>query len=455
MSREGGGRDTEPPLGDTAETRSRSPVRTKQRRIAKLAREHPQRSFNSLAHHIDLAWLEEAYRRTRKDGARGVDGQTAQEYSQNLQENLEDLLNRAKSGHYQAPPVRRGYIPKGKPGQRRPIGIPTFEDKVLQRAVALVLEPIYEEDFLDCSYGFRPGRSPHQALQVLWREIQKLGGCWVLDVDVSNCFGALQHVWLRRFLRRRVSDGVIRRLIGKWLKAGVWEEGRTWYPEEGTPQGGVVSPLLSNLYLHEVLDVWFDQEVRPRLRGRALVVRFADDFVLGLEWEEDARRVLEVLPKRFARYGLTIHPEKTRKIRFLRPGGGQRQRATFDFLGFTHYWGRSRRGKWVVKRQTAQDRLSRGLKRLSSWCRKHRHQQVAEQHRVLCLKVRGHYLYYGITGNGKSLCAFGHEVTRIWRRWLNRRDRTRPMKWPRFELLLERYPLPPVRVYHSVYSAKP
>ena len=433
-------------------------VSTKQQRIARLAREHPHRSFVSLAHHIDEDWLSEAFRRTRKDGAAGVDGQTAQEYARDLEGNLADLLDRAKSGTYRAPAVRRRHIPKGSKGETRPIGIPTFEDKVLQRAVVMLLEPIYEQDFLDCSYGFRPGRSQHDALQVLWRGIQWMGGCWLLDVDVSKYFDTLDRGRLREFLAKRVSDGVIRRLIDKWLKAGVWEDGKTWFPGEGTPQGGVISPLLSNLYLHEVLDVWFAEIVKPRLRGRAFLVRFADDFVLGFEYESDARRVWEVLPKRFAKYGLTIHPEKTRLVRFQRPapsGRSETPRQTFNFLGFTHYWGRSRRGKWVVRRKTAKDRLSRSLKRISHWCRKHRHLKVAEQQRHLRLKVVGHYQYYGITGNAKCLGQFRYEVSRIWRKWLNRRDRSRQMTWERFGQFLAHYPLPPVRVYRSIYSANP
>jgi group II intron reverse transcriptase/maturase len=304
-----------------ADAQESDPVSTRQQRIAQLAEQRPQLGFTSLNHYLDLDWLIEAFQRTRKDAAPGVDGQTAEQYGLHLLENLQGLLDRAKSGTYRAPPVRRVYIPKGTGTELRPLGIPTLEDKVLQRAIVMVLEPIYEQDFLDCSYGFRPGRSAHQALGVLWRQAMALGGCWLVEVDIRKFFDTLDHAWLRGFLKQRVRDGVVLRLIDKWLKAGILEEGVQTTPEAGTPQGGVISPLLANVYLHHVLDVWFEQEVKPRLKGRAFLVRYADDFVMGFACEEDARRVLEVLPKRFGKYGLTLHPEKTRLVRFTRPAG--------------------------------------------------------------------------------------------------------------------------------------
>src|SRR4051812_40685256 len=285
-------------------TPSPDPISTRRQRIAELARQAPQAAFTTLAHHIDIDWLHEAYRRTRKDGAVGVDGQTAESYAADLEGNLRSLLDRAKSGRYQAPPVKRVHIPKGTGSQTRPIGMPTFEDKVLQRAVAMVLEAIYEEDFLACSYGFRPGRSAHDALRDLWRELMGLGGGWVLEVDIRSFFDELDHGHLRTFLDRRVRDGVIRRTIGKWLQAGVLEEGRLKHPVTGTPQGGVVSPMLANIYLHEVVDRWFEEEVKPRLGGRAVLIRYADDLVIAFAEERDARRVEEVLLKRLARFGL-------------------------------------------------------------------------------------------------------------------------------------------------------
>jgi len=274
-------------------------VSTRQRRIAQLAEQMPEKGLTSLNQHLDLAWMREAYRRTRKDGATGIDGQTAADYEKGLEGNLRSLLERAKSGTYWAPPVRRVHIPKGTEGATRPIGIPTLEDKVLQRAIVMLLEPIYERDFFDCSYGFRPRRSAHDAIDSLSKQTMWSGVSCILDVDISKFFDTLDHGHLRTFLQQRIRDGVVLRLIGKWLNAGVMEDGAVTHPEAGSPQGGVISPLLANVYLHYVLDEWFVSEVRPRLRGRAYMVRYADDFVIGFTEDEDARRVMAVLPKRF------------------------------------------------------------------------------------------------------------------------------------------------------------
>jgi len=440
-------------------------VYTKQQRIAELAKQSPQMGFTSLAYLMDIDWLREAYQRTRKDGAVGVDGLSAAEYERDLEANLQSLLDRAKSGTYQAPPVRRVYIPKGgSMNETRPIGIPTLEDKILQRAVVMLLEPIYEQDFYDCSYGFRPRRSPHRALEAFWKQAMDSAGGMVLEVDIRKFFDTLDHAHLRELLRRRVRDGVLLRLIGKWLNAGVLEEGSISYPEAGSPQGGVISPILSNVFLHYVLDEWFEREVKPRLEGRAYLIRFADDFVIGFTHEADARRVLEVLPKRFGKYGLTIHPDKTRLVPFHRPpvrSSGHDDETgspgTFDLLGFTHYWGRSLKGTWVVKRKTARSRLTRAIRTIAQWCRRHRHQPIGKQQQTLCQKLRGHFAYYGITGNVYALTQFRTAVVRCWRKWLNRRNRERTLDWTTFNRLQERYPLPAVRVVHSVYAhaAKP
>ena len=433
-------------------------VSTRQQRIAELAKQSPEMGFTSLAHHIDLAWMFEAFHRTRKDGATGVDGQTAEDYLKDLPGNLQSLVDRAKSGTYRAPPVRRVHIPKGTGQETRPLGIPTFEDKVLQRAVVMVLEAVYEQDFLDCSYGFRPGRSAHQALDTLWRQTMGMDGGWIVEVDIRKFFDTLDHAHLRELLRLRIRDGVLLRLIGKWLNAGVLEEGSLTFPESGTPQGGVVSPLLANVYLHYVLDVWFERQVKPCLKGRAFLIRYADDFVMGFACEEDARRVLEVLPKRFGKYGLTLHPDKTRLVPFERPAQdpprgtpdeGNRP-GTFDLLGFTHYWGRSWKGFWVVKRKTAQGRLNRALRMIAQWCRLNRHQPLAEQHRTLGQKLRGHFGYYGIIGNSLALSVFRSAVERIWKKWLSRRRRRGFLSWATFVRLLRRYPLPAARVAHPV-----
>lgn len=414
--------------------------------------------ITTLAHHIDLAWMYEAYRQTRKSGAVGIDKVTAEEYSADLDANLKSLLDRFKSGTYRAPAVRRVRIPKGGNGATRPIGIPTFEDKVLQRAVAMAMEAVYEQDFLDCSYGFRPGRSAHDALEVLWKGLMDMRGGWVLDLDISKFFDSLDHRKLRGILDKRVRDGVIRRAIDKWLKAGVMENGQVERPVSGTPQGGVISPILANIYLHEVLDSWFEERVKPRLHGRAFLVRYADDAVIVFSDRRDAERVLEALGRRCAEYGLTLHPEKTRLVPFRRParqpGGngpdrGQRP-GTFDFLGFTHCWGKSRRGKWLVRRKTSRGRMKRAIKAVSLWCRYHRHWRVCEQHRYLSKVLVGHYWYYGITGNSVSIGRFRQEVQKAWRKWLNRRSQRAKMTWARFHQLSKRYPLPLARAYRSV-----
>jgi group II intron reverse transcriptase/maturase len=413
-------------------------------------------AFTSLAYLMDIDWLKEAYRRTRKDGAVGVDGVTAEEYEQDLEGNLQSLLDRAKSGTYKAPPVRRVHIPKGgSTTETRPLGIPTLEDKLLQRAVVMLLEPIYEQDFLDCSYGFRPGRSAHQALTSFRDQTmngQPKGG-WVLEVDIRKFFDNLEHNHLRQFLRLRVRDGVLLRLIDKWLKAGVMEDGNVSHPDSGTPQGGVVSPLISNVFLHYVLDQWFEQDVKPRMRQPAFLIRYADDFVIGFRDERDAQRVLEVIPQRFGKYGLTVHPTKTKLVRF-RPRKDRNESpddrpGTFDLLGFTHYWARSRNGYWVVKLKTAKDRFTRAVRSIDHWCRDNRHLPIQDQHKKLNEKLRGHYAYYGVTGNSAALARFLHEVGPRWRRWLNRRNNIRSMTWERFLVILRRYPLAPNRAVRS------
>ncbi|HEV3113733.1 MAG TPA: group II intron reverse transcriptase/maturase [Candidatus Binataceae bacterium] len=442
-----------------AETLSSTTVSTKLERIAKLAREVPQAALTTLAHHIDIDWLREAYRRTRKNGATGVDRQTAAEYASNLESNLRSLLQRAKSGSYVAPPVRRVHIPKGEGSQTRPIGIPTFEDKVLQRAVAMVLEAVYEQSFLDCSYGFRPGRSAHQALRLVQNQTVKMAGKWVLEIDIRKFFDSLDHSQLRNIVRKRVRDGVLLRLIGKWLNAGVMEDGALEYPEAGTPQGGVISPLLANIYLHEVLDEWFARQVAPRLGGRAVLVRYADDVVIIFEQEQDARRVIDVLPKRLAKYGLMLHPEKTRLVDFRRPdrrdsalsdnGEARSRTGTFDLLGFTHYWAMSRKGYWVVKQKTAADRFRRALKRIADWCRRYRHEPVREQWTALTRKLLGHFEYFAVIGNLRALRKLRQRGIVVWRKWLSRRSQRAWISWEEMNRLLERYPLPQPRIRSS------
>ena len=415
-------------------------VSTKLQKIADLAKGAPDMVITSLSHHIDVSMLYEAHKKTRRDSAVGLDKQTKYEYETNLEANLESLLNRFKSGTYKAPPVKRAYIPKSDGNERRPIGIPTYEDKVLQRAITMVLEAVYEQDFLPSSYGFRPDRSAHDALSDIWKGTMDMGGSYVVEVDIRKFFDTLRHSDLRAILDQRVRDGVVRRAIDKWLKAGVLEEGVFYRPEDGTPQGGVISPLLANIYLHEVLDKWFEYEIKPRLRGRGFLVRYADDFVLAFSVEQDAREVYVRLHERFAQFGLKLHPEKTRMLDFKRPGRGNPE--SFDFLAFRHYWGKSRKGNWVVKRKTAKSRLARALVRMNVWCRSNRHEPLKYQHLRLYQKLTGYFAYFGITGNSKSIGKYYYQVKVLWRKWLNRRSQRSCMDWEKFNKLLRHYPLP-------------
>lgn len=444
------------------ETLRSESVSTRIERIAELARKHPGRAFSSLHHVIDVEWLREAYRRTRKDAAVGVDGQTAAQYAEHLESNLESLNERFHKGLYRAPAVRRVHIPKGD-GRTRPIGIPTFEDKVLQRAVSMLLEAVYEQDFHPGSYGFRPKRSAHDAIDALWKATMNVGGGFVLEVDIERFFDTLDHASLRNFLDERITDGVVRRAVGKWLNAGVLEGGAVTRSDDGTPQGGVISPLLANVYLHCVLDRWFETDVRPRLTGSATLIRYADDFVIVFSTRTDAERVMDVLPKRFGKYGLTLHPDKTRLVDFRRAATKRNDAndrdddddpGSFDFLGFTHFWGSARDGKPVVKRATSKTRFTRSLVRIRAWCRANRHAPVAEQAKALAQKLRGHYGYFGITGNIRALQRFRTEVARAWRVWLSRRSNRAIMTFARLALLLARNPLPLPRIARSSFAAR-
>jgi group II intron reverse transcriptase/maturase len=435
---------------------------TKQQRIAQIARERPQERLTALNQYLDIDWLKEAYGRVRKDSAPGVDGQTVENYSKELESNLRKLLDQAKNGTYQAPPVKRVNIPKDN-GETRPIGIPTTEDKILQRAVVMLLEPIYEEAFYDFSYGFRPGRSAHQALSKFWEQATGLGIEWVLEVDIRKYFDSVDRQGLNKLVSQRIGDGVILRLLSKWLHAGVVEGGQLHYGEAGTPQGGVVSPLLSNIYLHEVFDRWFAEVVQERMEGRVFAVRYADDLVIGFTHRGDAQRVYRVIFQRFEKYGLKLHPEKTRLVAFGRPdrkgtdGQPTEQPEVFDFLGFTHYWGKARKGYWVIKRKTAAKRLRRSIRAAGDWCRRNRHRGMFDQFRALVRKLSGHYAYYGITGNGRALNQMRTATVKLWYKWLRRRSReSTALTWERMHRLLkEQFIFPYTRIVHSIYKAKP
>ncbi len=427
-------------------------VSSRQRRIVLAAQKHRHEPLIALNHHLDLNWLAEAYLRVRKDAAPGVDGQTVAEYGENLTENLKSLLGRAKDGSYKAPPVKRAYVPKNEK-EDRPIGLPTVEDKILQRAVAMILEPIYEQEFLPFSFGFRPGRSQHQALDYLRGQCHEQKVQWVLEVDLRKFFDMVDHREMLELLGRRVGAGVITRLVAKWLKAGVWENGKVSFPDKGTPQGGVISPLLSNIYLHEVLDKWFIEAVQPRCKGRTFMVRFADDFIMGFEDQKDVEKVQKVIGQRFERFGLKINTEKTRLVRFGRPKsakiGKSEKPETYDFLGFTHYWGKSRKGYWVVKKKTAASRFRRTLRSIKEWGMKNRHLPLKEQQRKLNEKLRGHDAYYGVTGNYRMLSRLRWEVAKMWRKWLGRRNRSKAPNWEKFQAMLRVFPLAPARIVHA------
>jgi RNA-directed DNA polymerase len=435
------------------ETPGSPTVSMKLQRIAQQAKCYPEMVFNNVFHVLDQDFLLEAYRQTQKSSAPGMDQVTAKQYAENLAENLRDLHERLRDNRYVAPPVERVWIEKDD-GKKRPIGKPCFEDKIVQRAVVMILEAIFEHDFHAFSHGFRKGHSPHQALHELREQCRTLHINWIVDADVSGFFDNLDWSYLREFIQQRVNDGRILSLIGKWLHAGVLEAGALIHPDKGTPQGGVISPMLAHVFLHHVLDEWFVTDVEPRMQGQCLLTRFADDFIIGCTLEADARRVMAVLPKRFARFRLTIHPEKTVLIAFKRPpsrdpsAGGT---GTFDFLGFTHYWGKTRQGYWVIKRKTIGKRLRRFMKESWTWCREHRHDPLQEQYRTLCAKLRGYYQYYGIRGNFKMLEVVFEHLERAWHYWLSTRSHKGRINWQKFEGSLRQHlPLPTPRILHNI-----
>jgi group II intron reverse transcriptase/maturase len=422
-------------------------------RLAELARQDAGRKFYSIAHFLTKEALWEAFDKLRKNAAAGVDGVTYADYEEHLIENLGRLHEKLTSKTYRAQPLRRIYIDK-EDGQKRPISIPALEDKIVQRATVELLNAIFEQDFLDCSYGFRPGRSAHDALDEVGRVICRWSTEYVLELDIRSYFDSIVRKQLMEMIESRVSDSSILGLIRKWINIGVVDDGRLLTSETGTGQGQIISPLLANLYLHHVLDVWFKQEVKPRLRGEAYEIRYADDGLLCFQFKEDAERVLEVLPKRFAKYGLTLHPEKTRLVKFGRSAYYQAKRlktktATFDFLGFTHRCGTSRAGRFTVQVNTMKKRLRRGLNAISAWCREHLHAPLDYQQRILNAKLRGHYQYYGRPTNYRCLEKFVHTVRRIWHRWLDRRTRGRRLTWQRFKRIHARYPLLRPRITHA------
>jgi len=422
--------------------------------VVERARREPEGRFHSLAHRIDVPALERAYHRMRKDAAVGVDGVTKEAYGQDLERNLQDLHARMKAKRYRHQPIRRVYIPKEQ-GKNRPIGISAFEDKLVQDAVREVLEAIYEQDFLDCSYGFRPGRRAHDAVRTLDRIVHQGKVSWILEADIVSFFDSLDRTKLARMLEVRVADGSLLRLIGKCLHVGVLDGVELSTSETGTVQGSVLSPLLGNVYLHYALDRWFERKVKPRLRGQATLVRYADDFVIGFEYKDDAQRVMDALGKRLGYFGLTLHPDKTRLLPFRRPPKGQeggKGRATFDFLGFTFYWARTRKGRWGMLCKTRSASLRRIIQSVYGWCRRHRHLPVAAQHKALTRRIQGHFNYFGVSGNFRCLLLVVEQARRSWYKWLCRRSQRKRLTWERFADLLRDFPLPKPRILVRIWG---
>jgi group II intron reverse transcriptase/maturase len=382
----------------------------------------------------------------------GVDGVTVEQYGQQLEVNVRALHQRMKAGKYRHQPIRRVHIPKDG-GKTRPIGISTVEDKIVQGALREVLEAVYEQDFLACSHGFRPGRSAHDAIKTLNDEMWSRTVAYVLEADIVSFFDSIDRKMLMEMLRGRIADESFMRLIGKCLHVGVLEGQEYFEPDIGATQGSVLSPLLGNVYLHYVLDLWFENEVKPRLRGRAVLVRYADDFVVLFQRQDDAERVWKVLGERMARHGLALHPEKSRLFHFKpRQRGGGGGHATFDFLGFTLYWRRTFGGRWAVAFKTRRASLRRIIQSVAEWCRRHRHQPVRDQHAMLTRKLRGHFQYVGVSGNLRSLAQVLFQAERAWKKWLDRRSQRARMSWARYRALRRAYPLPRPRVMVPIWG---
>ena len=422
--------------------------------VKEAAERSRQTRFTTLLHHIDEEALARAFARLKRRAAPGVDGMTVADYEQGLAERLRELCERVQSGRYRPLPVRRTYIPKADGGQR-PLGVPALEDKIVQGAVAEMLSAIYEADFLDCSYGFRPGRSAHQALRAVHDAIMTERVNWVLEADIRKFFDSVDHQWLSRMLAQRIADPRILRLISLWLRAGILEEAVFSDTVEGTPQGAGISPLLANIFLHYALDLWVAQWSRQRATGRMRLVRYADDFIVTFERRAEAQAMAAALADRLAKFGLRLHEGKTRLIEFGRfAEADRRQRgetrpATFDFLGFTHYCGKTRDGRFIAKCRTQRQRKIRKLKELRQEMRRRMHRPLGEQQQWLSSVLRGHYAYYGITGNYRSLAVFFGQVLEGWIRALRRRGQRPHMPWERFHRILEAFPLPEPRIVHD------
>lgn len=437
------------------ETKTSKNMSTGLLRVMERARRDPQERQRSLAYLIDVDALHRNYQRIHKGAAVGVDGVTKDAYGQNLEENLRDLHNRLKSMTYRHQALRRVHIPKEK-GKTRPIGISALEDKIVQGSLREILEAIYEQDFLDCSHGFRPGRKPHDALSALNQEVKKGRANVILEADVKSFFDSVDRHMLKKMLQDRIADRTLMRLIGKCLRVGVLDGQEYSEPGVGTAQGSIVSPILGNIFLHYVLDQWFEREVRPRMGGSATLIRYCDDFIICFERVEDAERVMAVLGKRMGRFGLALHPEKTRLIDFRQPPEarkGGKGPDSFDFLGFTIYWSRNRKMPgWHMSWKTRTVRLRRAILAIQDFCRRHRHWSIPNQHKALTRRIRGHFNYFGVNDNERRLSSLLFHATRAWYKWLMRRSQRSRLNWDRFNDLLRDFPLPTPRVYVNLWE---
>lgn len=434
-------------------------VQTKLDLISQIARRDPQGCINNIAYLLNEENLRDCFGQLKKGKAAGVDGVTLEEYESNLDENLQELVGRMKRQAYKPQPVRRTYIPKAN-GQQRPLGIPAIEDKIVQKGMTRILEAIYEADFLECSYGFRAGRGCHQALRSLDKIIMTKPINHIIDADIKGFFDHVDHDWMRKFLEHRISDPNFIRLVSRFLRNGYMEEGRVHDVEEGTPQGGNISPMLANIYLHYVLDQWVEKEVKAKCKGVVEMVRYADDFVICVEHENEAAGILDVLRKRLAKFGLELAEEKTRCIEFGRKAKQKAEAkgekpATFVFLGFTHFIDKTRKGGFKVGRKTERRRMALKLKALGEWLKRIRNMiPLKELWRILKAKLAGHFQYYGVSGNSRAIQNYRYQSIRLALKWLNRRSQKKSFNWETFSKYMERFPLPKARIHHSFYDLK-
>ena len=429
---------------------------TKLALVTRRAREDPKFQFTSLAHLLNAEFLRGCYESIGKDKACGIDGKSWRDYGENLHENLDDLVDRLKAKKYKPLPAKRVYIPKNDK-ETRPLGLPAIEDKIVQKGIARILEAIYEADFMDCSYGFRPKRSCHQALKAVHDTIMFKLVNYVIEADIKGFFDNVSHDWMMKFLEVRIKDSSLLLLIRRFLKAGYKESGMVIRTDDGTPQGGNLSPILANIFLHYVLDLWFVKRVQRNISGYCRLVRYADDFICMVQYRASADELERILRKRFAQFGLSLHPEKTRTISF---GRNERRNAlrdkrranTFDFLGFTHYCGLSRKGRFLVGRRTSARKFRKACAQMNEWLRKVRVIRISKWWPVLAAKLRGHYNYYGVSGNSRMIANFGYRTIRAVYKWLNRRSDRKSCNWEQLNAYLAHYPLPRPRIVHNLYK---